>query len=67
LTIIGNGGTPITDLAFAPDGTLYGITFTDFFKIDPGTGAAKLVGHTGVSGLVGLKFDSKGRAYAASK
>jgi hypothetical protein len=66
LTIVGNSGTPISDLAFAPDGTLYGITFTDFYKIDPETGAATLVGHTGASGLVGLRFDSRGRAFAAS-
>jgi hypothetical protein len=66
LTLIGNIGAPVVDIAFAPDGTLYGISFTDLFKLDPATGAATFVAHTGVSGQVAITFDSKGLAYVAS-
>lgn len=56
---------PVNDIAFAPDGTLYGISYNGlFFKIDPETGAASLVTHT-ISHLVAITFDSKGKAYVA--
>src|SRR5262245_7716491 len=58
LTLIGLFGNddPITDLAVAPDGTLYGISETKLYRIDGETAAATYLAD--VPGLtnVGLTF-----------
>jgi hypothetical protein len=55
-------------LAFAPDGTLYGISQSDgdLYTINPTTGATTLVGISDLSGfdLGGLTFDSQGNLFA---
>ena len=49
-TVIGSTGVALTDIAFAPTGELYGISFTDLYKINPNTGAAKLIGVHNIPG-----------------
>ena len=41
---IGATGHVFTDLAIAPDGQLYGITFTGLYTIDAADGSARFVG-----------------------
>lgn len=65
-TLIGNSGRVLTDIAFSPTGELYGITFTQLFKLDTATGAATLVGSTGNSQMNAMTFGSDGTLYAAS-
>jgi hypothetical protein len=63
--IIGNTGAALTDIAFAPDGTLYGVSFSQFFRIDATTAQATLIGNMGPTDINALTIDSNGTAYAA--
>ena len=55
LTPIGPMEAVISDIVFAPDGTLYGCSPTgDLYTIDPVTGAKTLVFNTGIAQLSGL-------------
>jgi cell division septation protein DedD len=55
LTPIGPMEAVISDIVFAPDGTLYGSSPTgDLYSIDPVTGAKTLLFNTGISQLSGL-------------
>jgi hypothetical protein len=68
VSVIGNAGVDLTDIAFNSQGELYGISFTSLYLIDQGTGAASFVGNLGTGGgeMNGLVFDSSGVLYAVS-
>jgi hypothetical protein len=65
-TVVGPMGVAnITDIAFC-GATLYGITSSKFYQIDPNTGAASLVGPLHVGGMDALAADPvTGTIYAA--
>ncbi len=63
--IIGNMGVTMTDIAFDPQGNLYGVTFSSFYSIDKTTAAATKIGDLGIS-LNSLTFDSTGKLYGAT-
>lgn len=65
VSIIGDMGSVMTDIAFDPTGNLFGITFSDLFSINPTTGTSSLIGSHGVSGGNGLVFGADGTLYAA--
>ena len=67
VTVVGAMGVTMTDIAFDPEGNLYGITFSDFYSIDKETGEATLIGpHNNDSGAKNaLVFDTDGTLYAA--
>ncbi|MCG8671833.1 MAG: hypothetical protein MI867_20685 [Pseudomonadales bacterium] len=67
VTVVGAMGVTMTDIAFDPDGNLYGITFSDLYSIDKDTGVATLIGpHNNDSGAKNsLVFDADGVLYAA--
>jgi hypothetical protein len=53
-------------LAFAPDGTLYGVNTNSLFTIDPSTGhATKVVDFVGVALVMGLAIDKDGNFYVS--
>jgi len=58
-------GSALYDIAFSPDGELYGLNSNTLFRIDPTTGARTTVGSLGVSQMVALVFGSDGTLYAA--
>lgn len=64
--VIGNIGVTLTDIAFAPNGTLYGLSFTTFYRLNKTTGRATRIGSLGVNGLNALAFNKAGKAIAAS-
>src|SRR4051794_24673486 len=66
--VIGNIGVVLTDIAFAPGGTLYGVSFTNFYKVSTTTGKATRIGSLGGGGgsMNALTFDKGGQAVAAS-
>lgn len=64
VTVIGATGVVLTDIAFAPNGKLYGITFTDVYRIDPKTAAATRIGAHGIPQANALVFGSDGTLYA---
>ncbi len=66
--VIGNIGVVLTDIAFAPNGALYGVSYTDFYKVSTKTGKATRIGSLGGGGgsMNALTFDKTGRAVAAS-
>jgi hypothetical protein len=68
VTLIGNSGVVLTDIAFNPQGQLFGITFTSLYSINTSTGAASLIGNLGggAGGMNGLVCDSDGTFYAVS-
>ncbi len=61
--LIGHMSVVMSDLAFAPDGTLYGISFTDLYRIDPATGATTQIATLGVTDANTLGITSEGVAY----
>lgn len=67
-SVIGNTGSvgPFTDLAVSPTGTLWGITFSTLYRINPNTAALTLVGDHGVSAANALAFSSDGTLYMAA-
>lgn len=59
-------GQTFTDIAFDPAGTLWGITFTQLFTINPSTGASVLVGGLNApENLNSLTFGLDGTLWAA--
>jgi hypothetical protein len=53
-------------LAFAPDGTLYGVNDGTLFRVDRFTGkATKVVDLVGVGMVMGLAIDEEGKFYVA--
>ncbi|MHB1025274.1 MAG: PEP-CTERM sorting domain-containing protein [Desulfobacteria bacterium] len=66
VTLIGNMGQVMTDIAFAPNGDLYGVTFTDLYKVNQTTGASTLIGSLGYFGENALVFGKDGTLYAGS-
>ena len=65
VNVIGDMGVTMTDIAFDPDGDLWGITFTSLYKIDKTTAASTLIGNLGTSAL-SLVFNSSGILYTAN-
>jgi hypothetical protein len=68
VTIVGNSGAPLTDIAFDSSGNLYGVSFTDLYRINTTTGVATDLGTIqngpGV-GFNALVFGTNGVLYSA--
>lgn len=65
VSVIGNMGVVMTDIAFDPSGNLYGITFTGLYSINPSTAAATFIASHSVPGGNALVFATDGSLYAA--
>ncbi len=65
VNVIGSMGQTMTDIAFDPNGNLYGITFGQLYSINKTTAQSTLIGNTG-SSLNSLVFDAAGNLYAAN-
>ncbi|MFO0959533.1 MAG: PEP-CTERM sorting domain-containing protein [Isosphaeraceae bacterium] len=66
VTVVGNMGVVMTDIAFAPNGDLYGITFNGLYRINPTTAAATLIGQLTFAGANALVFGTDGTLYVAN-
>lgn len=66
-SFVGNTGVTLTDIAFSPTGDLYGISFSDLYKVNSSTGATTLIGGLGaIAGTANaLVFGSDGTLYMA--
>jgi len=70
--VVGNTGTVLLDIAFAPTGDLYGITASELYRINPSTAAATRIGFLSTDEppanqfANALTFGSNGTLYAAS-
>jgi len=65
--VVGETGFVVTDIAFLPDGRLFGVTFTHLLSINPQTAAATVVGSgIGFSDVNALVSDRNGVLYAAT-
>src|SRR5436853_414723 len=63
--VIGPIGIPnVTDLAFHGP-TLWGLTFSQFLRINPNTGAGVVIGNTGHNDLNGLAVSRDGVIYTS--
>lgn len=65
VTLIGSMGTVMTDIAFDPSGNLWALSFSNFYKVDPTTGNATLVGNHSIPDGNALVFGQDGTLYAA--
>lgn len=65
-SVVGNMGVIMTDIAFSPTGTLYGISFNSLYTINTTTAAATLIGGLGLTGANALVFGSDGTLYTAA-
>ncbi len=64
-TLIGTTSSSFQALAFAPDGTLYGVD-SSLLGIDPASGASTIIGSLGGPRAMGADFGSDGELYALS-
>ena len=67
VNVIGNTGAILTDIAFNPDGDLYGLSWTNFYEIDLDSGVATNLGAHGIWSANALVFSPDGIAYAAGQ
>ena len=58
------GGVPITDIALAPDGTLYAVSLANLYTVDRNSGLATWLAATSVPGANGLEIGLDGVLYA---
>lgn len=58
-------GVVMTDIAFAPDGRLFGLSFTSLYVIDPNTAAPTFIGNHGIPDGNALVFEGDDVLYAA--
>ena len=66
VNVIGDMGIQMTDIAFDPNGNLYGATYDDLYAIDKTTGITSLIGNlNGTRTHNSLAFDSSGILYTA--
>lgn len=66
VTAVGPSGAGLTDIAFNPAQSLFGISFSTLYSINQTTGAATAIGDFGVAaGLNGLVFGSNGTLYGS--
>ena len=65
VTMVGNMGAVMTDIAFDPTGNLYGITFGSLYSINSTTAASTFIGNLGTS-LNSLVFRADGTLYGAN-
>src|SRR5436190_2757551 len=63
-TVIGQMPVVMTDIAFDPSGNLWGITFTELYRINQTTAGVTLVGSLGTSAN-SLVFGADGTLYTA--
>ena len=66
-SVIGRIGPEMTDIAFDPDGNLYGITFFDFYSINKTTAELTRIGEVGGDAVNSLVFGPNGTLYTASQ
>lgn len=64
VTIVGDMGVVMTDIAFASDGRLFGLDFTTVYEIDPRTAVVAAIGSHGISDGNALVFGADGTLYA---
>jgi len=64
--VIGDTQTFLNDLAFAPNGDLYGISGDQLYRVDPLTAQATAVGALGTTDATSLEFNSGGTLYTAN-
>jgi PEP-CTERM motif len=62
---VGGLGQSMTDIAFDPNGNLYGISFSQLFSINKTNAVATLIGDLGTT-VNSLVFDASGVLYAAN-
>lgn len=65
VSLIGNMGAVMTDIAFDTSGELFGITISDLYNIDPATATSSFIGSHSVPGGNALVFDTNGTLYSA--
>jgi len=63
--VTGTDGT-LTDVAFDPNGNLFGITFSNLYSINQVSGAATLIGGLGGNRFNALTINSSGQAFSAA-
>lgn len=65
VTMVGNSGLTLTDIAFDPSGNLYGLSFTTLYQVNTTNAALTTIGGHGINGGNALTFGSDGTLYAA--
>ena len=63
--VIGQMDAVMTDIAFSPEGLLFGLTNSDLYRIDLVTADIELIGPHGILGGNALVFGSDGTLYGA--
>jgi hypothetical protein len=68
VSLVGNAGVVLTDMAYSPGGVLYGIDYSNLYTVNQGTGVATLVGSLGIVPQVNsLVSGSDGTLYTVDK
>ncbi|MEM9248665.1 MAG: hypothetical protein AAGB05_08205 [Pseudomonadota bacterium] len=67
VSLIGDLGVQLTDIAFDPNGNLFGISFRNLYSVNADTAETTLIGGLGIDGATGLVFGSDGTLYMGSQ
>jgi hypothetical protein len=63
---LANTSRSYNDIAFAPNGDLFGVSFNSLYRVDPVTGTSSRIGSLGIATrMESLAFTSSGKLYAA--
>ena len=65
VTLVGDMGVVMTDIAFDPAGNLYGISLTALYQINKDTAVPTMIGNTGIF-MNSLVFDAEGTLFTAN-
>ncbi|GAB5443517.1 MAG: hypothetical protein Fues2KO_38660 [Fuerstiella sp.] len=64
VTLLGDMGVVMTDIAIATNGGFYGVTDSELYRINPDTAKATLVGQLGIGEVTSLDFGPEDTLYA---
>ncbi len=53
----------LTDIALSTTNDLFGVTYDQLYKLNPGTDTQEIKGNLGVTGMTGLGFDNKNNLF----
>jgi len=65
ITVTGTDST-LTDIAFDQNGNLFGITFSNLYSVNTGSGVATLIGSLGGNRFNALTINGSGQAFSAA-
>jgi hypothetical protein len=62
-TFFSSSGLQLTDIAVNTTNELYGVTYDQLYKLNPGNDTQQIINNLGVTGMIGLGFDNNNNLF----